>query len=99
MAKALFNVYETDEYHSTSSYVHRGTFTSKNGAIQAIVNNHDIPRSEFFELTGAESKTKLAKIDVEVRRLLRNELDLQYQTQGYSVNYVIEIIEQNSWQS
>lgn len=99
MAKELFNVYETDEHHSTSSYVHRGTFTSKNGAIQAIVKNHDIPRSEFFELTGAESKTELAEIDVEVRRLLRNELDLQYQTQGYSVNYVIDIIEQNSWQS
>lgn len=31
------------------------------------------------------------------RRILRRELELMYQTQGYSVNYVIEIRNFNEW--
>ena len=95
--KLLFPVFETDAWHSTAKRDFKGIFTSKTAAVNAIVKNHEIDDHEFFEsihemipLTKRERETK-------IKRRLRKDFEDSLQTQGYSVNYEIEVINLNEW--
>ena len=79
-------MYETDSRHSLSNRDCKGIYTSKEEAIEAIVEHHCIPLEEFDGLTKDEAKEKL-----------RNDLQNPFQTQGYTVNYDIEVWLQNDW--
>lgn len=98
MAKEFFNVYETDEHNSRSSCIYRGTFTTRQEAILAIVSNHDIPRNELVKVRGDESEKELRERYYDARDALEYDLFISNQTQGYSVNYLIERTELNKWQ-
>ena len=82
----LYPVYETDSWHSLSNRACTGIYTSKEEAMDAIVEHHCIPLEEFDGLTKDEAKEKL-----------RNDLQIPFQTQGYTVNYDIEVWLQNDW--
>ena len=55
----LYPVYETDSWHSLSNRDCKGIYTSKEEAIEAIVEHHCIPLEEFDGLTKDEAKEKL----------------------------------------
>lgn len=98
MSKQLYIVFETDEWHSTASKDCKGVFTSKTSAIRSITKNHSIKLEELFDLTDIKMTPTMKKsLEKEARQLLRKELDLTYQTQGYSTNYIIEIYNANEW--
>lgn len=98
MNKQLFVVYETDQWHSISSRDCKGIFTSKTAAIRAITKHHKIKLDELFDLSDEEMTPAAKKRrEKEARELLRKELELCYQTQGYSINYDIEIWLSNNW--
>lgn len=82
----LYPVYETDSWHSLSNRDCKGIYTSKEKAVEAIAEHHEIPLDEFDGLTKEEAKERL-----------REELQIPYQTQGYTVNYEIEVWIQNDW--
>lgn len=82
----LYPVYETDSWHSLNNRECKGIYTSREEAVEAIAEHHEIPLEEFDGLTKEEAKEKL-----------REELQIPYQTQGYSVNYDIEVWIQNDW--
>lgn len=99
MSNQLYIVYETDEWHSTTNRDCKGVFTSKTSAIRAITKHHAIKLEELFDLTDIKMTPSTKKsLEREARQLLRKELDLCYQTQGYSTNYVIEIWNANEWE-
>lgn len=82
----LFPVYETDAWHSLNNRECKGIYTSKEEAIEAIAEYHNIPLEEFGGLTKDEASERL-----------KQELEISYQTQGYSVNYDIEVWLVNYW--
>lgn len=82
----LYPVYETDSWHSLSNRECKGIYTSREEAIEAIAEHHNIPLEEFDGLTKEEAKERI-----------KQELQIPYQTQGYSVNYDIEVWIQNDW--
>ena len=88
MAKQLFPVFETDAWHSTAKKEFKGVFTSKTSAVNAIVKNHNI--HELIPLTKRQR-------DAEIRKRLRKDFEESMQTQGYSVNYEIEVWNLNEW--
>ena len=94
--KQIFVVYETDAWHSTSSRECAGVFTSKWAAVNAIVKNHRIEMDEFFDEDEVKHTSKRV-LEAEARRILRKELELNYQTQGYETNYDIEVWNLNEW--
>ena len=94
--RQVFVVYQTDAWHAYSSYKTAGVFTSKRSAINAIVKNHHIKLSEIFEVDDLKNTSRRV-LRADARRILRRELELMYQTQGYSTNYVIEIRNFNEW--
>ena len=94
--KQIFVVYETDAWHSTSRRECAGVFTSKWAAVNAIVKNHCIEMNEFFDEDEVKHTSKRV-LEAEVRRILRKELELNYQTQGYETNYDIEVWNINEW--
>lgn len=57
-----------------------GVFTSKWGAVNAIVKNHRIELEEFFDKDVIEQTSKRV-LKAEARRILRKELEIAYQTQ------------------
>ena len=73
-----------------------GVFTSKWAAVNAIVKNHRIELEEFFDKDEIEQTSKRV-LKAEARRILRKELELNYQTQGYETNYDIEVWNINEW--
>ena len=79
-------VYETDAWHSLNNRECKGIYTSKEEAIEAIVEHHEIPLEEFDGLTEEEAKEKI-----------KQELQIPFQTHGYTVNYEIEVWLQNDW--
>lgn len=98
MNKQLFVVYETDQWHSTSSRDCKGIFTSKTAAISAITRHHKINLDAFFDLSDEDMTPAARKrLEKEARQLLRKELEQCRQTQGYSINYDIEIWTSNNW--
>ena len=94
--KQIFVVYETDAWHCTSSRECAGVFTSKWAAVNAIVKNHRIEMDEFFDEDEVKHTSKRV-LEAEARRILRKELELNYQTQGYETNYDIEVWNINEW--
>lgn len=98
MSKQLFVVYETDAWHSISNRDCKGIYTSKTAAIRDITKHHKIELDEIFDLSD-EDLTPSAKkrLEKEARQKLCKELELCYQTQGYSINYDIEIWLANDW--
>lgn len=82
----LYPVYETDSWHSVNNRDCKGIYTSKEDAIDAIVEHHCIPLEEFDGLSKEEAKEKL-----------RKDLQIPFQTQGYTVNYDIEVWLQDYW--
>lgn len=94
--KQIFVVYETDAWHSTSHRKCAGVFTSKWAAVNAIVKNHRIELEEFFDKDVIEQTSKRV-LKAEARRILRKELEIAYQTQGYETNYDIEVWNINEW--
>ena len=71
-------------------------FTSKWAAVNAIVKNHRIEMDEFFDEDEVKHTSKRV-LEAEARRILRKELELNYQTQGYETNYDIEVWNLNEW--
>ena len=94
--RQIFVVYETDAWHSTSHRQCAGVFTSKWAAVNAIVNNHNIKLKEFFDKDEIEQTSKRV-LKAEARRILRKELEIANQTQGYETNYDIEVWNINEW--
>ena len=88
--KPIFVVYETDAWHSTDHRECTGVFTSKRAAVNAIVKNHRIELDEFFSEEEIENTSERV-LEAEVRRRLRKELEIPYQTQGHKTNYEIEV--------
>lgn len=82
----LYPVYETDSWHSLNNRDCKGIYTSKEEAIEAIAEHHEIPLEEFDGLTEEEAKEQI-----------KQELQIPFQTQGYTVNYEIEVWLQNDW--
>ncbi|MEQ2487791.1 hypothetical protein AAAT34_12170 [Hallella faecis] len=73
-----------------------GVFTSKWAAVNTIVKNHRIELEEFFDKDEIEQTSKRV-LKAEARRILRKELEITYQTQGYETNYDIEVWNINEW--
>ena len=96
--KALFPVYETDAWHSTASRDCKGIFTSKTAAVNAIVKNHCIDDHEFFENIHDMIPLTKRQREAEIKHRLRREFEDSDQTQGYSVNYEIEVLNLNEWE-
>lgn len=94
--RQIFVVYETDAWHSMSHRKSVGVFTSKWAAVNAIVKNHRIDLEEFFDKDEIEQTSKRV-LKAEARRILRKELEIAYQTQGYETNYDIEVWNINEW--
>lgn len=94
--KQIFVVYETDAWHSLNHRECTGVFTSKRAAVNAIVKNHRIELDEFFDEEEIE-KTSKRVLEADARRILRKELEIAYQTQGYETNYDIEVLGMNEW--
>lgn len=88
--RQIFVVYETDAWHSTSHRECAGVFTSKWAAVNAIVKNHRIELDEFFSEEEIENTSKRV-LEAEVKRILRKELEIIYQTQLHQTNYEIEV--------
>ena len=82
----LYPVYETDSWHSLNNRDCKGIYTSKEEAIEAIAEHHEIPLEEFDGLTKEEA-----------REQIKQELEIPFQTQGYTVNYMIEVWLVNDW--
>lgn len=82
----LYPVYQTNAWHSLEHRECKGIYTSKEEAIEAIADHHEIPLEEFDGLTAEEAKEQI-----------RQELEIPFQTQGYSVNYDIEVWLVNDW--
>lgn len=82
----LYPVYQTNAWHSLEHRDCKGIYTSKEEAIEAIADHHEIPLEEFDGLTAEEAKEKI-----------KQELQIPFQTQGYTVNYEIEVWLQNDW--
>jgi predicted restriction endonuclease len=97
MARQVFTVFETDAWHSTAKKEFKGVFTSRTAAVNAIVKYHAIDDHEFFESIHEMIPLTKRQREAEIKRRLRKDFEDAYQTQGYSVNYVIEVWNQNEW--
>ena len=91
MEKKLFIVFETDLHHSKSHNEMKGCFDSIDEAIEAVCENHEIPKSNF-EALGYEINSELDAQDI-----IREELWELRQTQCFDVNYIIEETVLNEW--
>ena len=97
MARQVFTVFETDAWHSTAKKEFKGIFTSRITAVNAIVKNHCIDDHEFFENIHEMIPLTKRQREAEIKRRLRKDFETGFQTQGYSVNYVIEVWNINEW--
>ena len=82
----LYPVYETDSWHSLNNRDCKGIYTSKEEASEAIAEHHEIQLEEYDGRTEEEAKERI-----------KEELQIPFQTQGYSVNYDIEVWLVNDW--
>lgn len=98
MAKQIVTVFETDAWHSTDKREFKGVFTSRTAAVNAIVKNHCIDDHEFFESIHEMIPLTKRQREAEIKRRLRKDFGDSDQTQGYSVNYEIEMWNLNEWE-
>ena len=96
MIKCVYVAYETDAYHSRGSYKCVGIFSSKRFAINEIVKNHRIKLSDIFSKEEIKS-TSERNLKIDAKRIIRKELENNYQTHGYNINYTIEVEEFNTF--
>jgi len=97
MPKYVYPVYETDAWHSLEHRECKGIYTSKQAAVNAIVKNHNIEDEDFYEcIDGMETLTPRQR-KAEIKRKLRKDFEIGFQTQGYTVNYDIEVWLINDW--
>ena len=54
------------------------------------------PLEEIFEDDRLERASRRV-LEAEAKRIIRKELEMNYQTQGYSTNYDIEVWNVNDW--
>ena len=94
--RQVYVVYSTDAWHSFSSRECKGIFTSKRSAVNAIVRNFDIDLDDIFEPNYIAKKSDRL-LRAEAKRIIRGELEVNFQTQGYSTNYDIEVWNVNAW--
>ena len=94
--RQVYVVYSTDAWHSFSSRECKGIFTCKRSAVNAIVRNFDIDLDEIFEPNYIAQKSDRL-LRAEAKRIIRGELEVNFQTQGYSTNYDIEVWTVNDW--
>lgn len=92
----VYAVYETDQWLSRSSYEMKGIFSSKERAINTILENHEIYLDDIFDLDYIKSTPREELIN-DAKSVLRRELFQNNQTQGYPINYTIEEINMNEW--
>lgn len=97
MARQIFTVFETDAWHSTAKKEFKGVFTSRTAAVNAIVKYHAIDDHEFFESIHEMIPLTKRQREAEMKRRLRKDFEDSDQTQGYSVNYEIEVYNLNEW--
>ena len=83
--KQVFVVYETDAWHTIANRDCKGIYTSKRSAIEEIFEDDRLERASRRVL------------EAEAKRIIRKELEMNYQTQGYSTNYDIEVWNVNDW--
>ena len=95
--KQIFTVFQTDAWHSTAKREFKGVFTSKTAAVNTIVKNHEIDDQEFFESIHEMIPLTKRQREAEMKRRLRKDFEDSMQTQGYSVNYEIEVYNLNEW--
>ena len=96
----IYIVYEGDAWLSSSSMTEKGVFDTKDEAINGILDNHQIPVSEFLEdFTSGEilEMTNEEKREI-AKQAIREQLENIGQTQGYSLNYHIQEYEINKWE-
>ena len=98
MARQVFTVFETDAWHSTDRRRFKGLFSSKTAAVNAIVKYHEIDEHEFFENIHEMIPLTKRQREAEIKQRLRNDFEDCLQTQGYSVNYEIEVYNLNEWE-
>ena len=91
----VFIVFEGDAWLSLSSLSIMGVFTSFDAAVEATVNNHEIPHSELLE--DWEDGVSWEEVKEEALDNLRESLWRIKQIQGYSVGYIIQEIALNEW--
>ena len=97
MARQVFTVFETDAWHSTAKKEFKGVFTSRTAAVNAIVKYHAIDDHEFFEDIHEMIPLTKRQREAEIKRRIRRDFEDSDQTQGYSVNYEIEVYKLNEW--
>lgn len=97
MARQVFTVFETDAWHSTAKKEFKGVFTSRTAAVNAIVKYHAIDDHEFFEDIHEMIPLTKRQREAEIKRRIRRDFEDSDQTQGYSVNYEIEVYNLNEW--
>lgn len=95
--KQVFTVFQTDAWHSTDKRRFKGVFNSKTAAVNAIVKNHCIDDHELFESIHDMIPLTKKQREAEIKRRLRRDFEDSDQTQGYSVNYEIEVWNLNEW--
>jgi hypothetical protein len=130
----LYLVEKTDAWHSKNSAEPMGLYHSKEEAIEAILNNHDIDTDDLIVAVGYDPNLVLDKDDEypaepeepvdcdqvtydrwvkeheewenlvtweafqeEARDMLRRQLELARQTQGFDTNYTIQKVSTGDW--
>ena len=92
----MYVAYECDAWHTTASKEIKGIFSSKEKAIDAILNNHEIHLDEIFDLEDINN-TPRAELIKDAKTVLRRELFQNNQTQDYEINYGIDVLDVNKW--
>lgn len=85
----VYLVYETDEWLSLRDRQLKGVFTSKRGAVSAIVKNNIIAETEKNASRCIDGR--------KFNQIIKEQLAMYNQTQSFSVNYMIEETELSKW--
>jgi hypothetical protein len=83
----MYIVYETDKWLSNNSKDFGGIFSSKEDAINSIIQNHNICLEDECYDT-----------DEDLIESIREMLEEHNQTQGFDVNYIIESSKVGNWE-
>ncbi|MGN0089588.1 MAG: hypothetical protein ACI36Z_01345 [Alloprevotella sp.] len=86
----MYIVYEGDQWLSCSSMNVKCICLTMDDAINKVLKEHKMTWDDFPEYDERPTKSDM---DYE----LRKELKTNWQTQGHSVNYLIEEVSTNEW--
>lgn len=90
MKQSVFIVYQGNQWLSWDSMEVKCICPTKEDAIKNVLKNHRMTWDDFPEYDKKPTKSDMA---YEIRR----ELKLNSQTQGHSVNYLIEEFAMRKW--